>query len=112
MTPTMFGDHRKGDTIRRFSIRAMATGSDRGSTWDSASADGVGAVGVGAGARIGSAATYSSTTPSSIVMDTSTVSAADSGDRRGRTIPVIGWEWLILTGNSPAGSAQLHRLRE
>src|SRR5271157_1822411 len=107
MTPTMFGDHRKGDTIRRFSIRAMATGSDRGSTWDSASADGA-----GAGARIGSAATYSSTTSSSIVMDTSTVSAADSGDRRGRTIPVIGWEWLILTGNSPAGSAQLHRLRE
>src|ERR1039457_3138199 len=101
-TPTIFGGLRTGDTIRRSFIRATDTGLDRESTWDFASAAGAAGVleaGVGAGARIGSAAAYSSTTPSSIAMDITTVtgSAADWGEPHGCTIPGTGLEWPIRT---------------
>src|ERR1035438_1491603 len=94
MTPRMFGGPRHGDTIRRSFIRATDLGSAPESTSDCASAAGAaGVLAVGAGARTGSAPAYSSTPAFSIAMDSAvTVMAADSeGDRRGRTILVIGW---------------------
>ena len=97
MIRSTFGDRRFTAIIPRSITPGSASASDSAST--SASVSAIGEVGaVGDGARAGSAIPYSSTTTSSVAMDTAiTTMVVLGGDRYGPMIRAIALEFLTGT---------------